>query len=80
MSIVPVDPSGSTTRRWRCNCCGKADALDNLRKTDCSYVHPPCKYCGQTPECAADCAGIMTILASPDVHVVGMTKPKLPKA
>ncbi len=81
MSLKAIDPPRDhPPRRWRCGYCGLSGLMDEVRAVACSYVYPPCKYCGRAPECAIDCPGIMAILASPDVHVVGMKKPKLPKA
>ncbi len=56
---------------WRCNYCGATGPLDDLQGKPCPYDHPPCKYCGQTPECALDCPGITAALARPDVYVIG---------
>lgn len=73
-------PRDHPPRRFRCHYCEAVGLYDELQAVACTYVYPPCEFCGQTPECAADCAGIAAILGSPDVHVVGMKKPKLPEA
>lgn len=88
MYLVAIDPplplgaSAEQTgrRRWKCQDCKVEGTYDELRGTGCAYVYPPCEHCGQTPECARDCPGIMAILGNPAVHVVGMKKPKLPEA
>lgn len=79
MSMRAIDPP-RTARRWRCDYCGMIDTFDNLRAVPCTYVYPPCKVCGQTPECAPDCAGVLAILGAPGVHVIGGKKPKIPDA
>lgn len=58
---------------WRCDFCKKSGTFKGLRKTECTYVYPPCKYCGETPECARDCAGMLAALGSPGVEVIGAT-------
>ncbi len=77
--FTAISPPGRENRQWRCDYCHAKGLLDDLRKTECTYVYPLCKYCGQAPECAADCAGIMAILSSPDVYVVGSELPKVQK-
>jgi hypothetical protein len=79
MRMTAIDPPGEG-RRWKCVPCGAIGPYDELRAIECTAVYPPCPYCKQTPECARDCAGMLAILGSPDVHVVGMRKPKLPSA
>jgi hypothetical protein len=78
-----ADPPGAPNRRWRCVMCGEEGPLDELmgpdQKNDCGYVYPPCETCGQTPTCAPDCALMMALLGSSDVHVVGGPRPKIPK-
>jgi hypothetical protein len=69
----------ANTRRWRCRHCKLVGPLNDVMAVRCSHVYPKCAYCGLSGECAADCAGIMAILGAPEVHVVGMKKPKLPK-
>lgn len=67
-------------RRWQCQYCPASGTWEELHQIACTYVYPPCDVCGQTPECAEDCAGIMAALGAPGVHVVGASKPKLPEA
>ena len=72
--IIAIDRSGTETRKWRCKMCGEDGTCDDLvgpkQKNDCGYTYPPCESCGQTPECAADCAGIAAALSSPKVRVI----------
>ena len=70
MSLRPVDPPGEN-RRWRCTYCGDVGLLDELRSRACTYVYPPCRYCGQTPECALDCPGIVAAFSAKGAKVVG---------
>ncbi len=58
---------------WRCVPCGMTGTMRELQAIECAAVYPPCKVCGQTPECAPDCAGVLAALASVGVHVVGAT-------
>ncbi len=67
--LKAIDPPGTDNRRWECQYCHQVAPFEELRKIECTYVYPPCKHCGQTPECAADCPGIMGILKSPAVHL-----------
>lgn len=62
-------------RRWRCRYCGIEGLMDNVRAVECSYVYPPCPYCGQSPECAIDCEGIAKALAGEDVYIAGLPPP-----
>ena len=88
MSLTAIDPpcphdrsakcNCATTRRWRCHYCGAADRLDPLRATECTHVYPPCKTCGQTPECAPDCKGVLAALSQPGVTVIGGPVPGKP--
>jgi hypothetical protein len=72
--IVAIDPPGTTNRRWECQYCQEMGSCDDLtgqtQKNACTYVYPACPHCGQTPECAADCAGIAAALGSPNVRVI----------
>jgi hypothetical protein len=65
-----IDPPGQENRRWLCVYCGQSGLWDELEALECTFVYPPCEYCGLTPECAPDCKGIMAILGSKNVHVV----------
>lgn len=73
-SIVALSPPGIKNRRWKCRYCGEEGSCDDLmgpeQKNPCSHVYPPCKFCGQTPTCAANCTGIAAALSSPDVRVI----------
>lgn len=64
-------PAEMRARLWRCAYCKDVGTLEALRSRACIYVHSPCEVCGQTPECAPDCAGVLAILGAPEVHVVG---------
>ncbi len=55
---------------WECQYCGEVGTTDALRTDACSYVYPPCKHCGQTPECALDCKGVWAALSRPGVVVI----------
>lgn len=68
--LVPLDKKGTAARRWRCQFCGDSGALAALQARACSYVYPPCEHCGQTPECALDCPGIVAALSDPRVRVI----------
>jgi hypothetical protein len=80
MSMRALDPPGEH-RRWQCTDCGGIGAsFDALHATQCTYEIPPCDVCGQTPECAPDCAAVLGALGAPGVVVIGGQKPKLPDA
>ena len=70
MSLVALSPPGTENRIWKCTYCHEEGLMDEIRKTECSFVYPPCEHCGQTPECALDCSGIAMLLADPRVHLV----------
>lgn len=81
MLLRPIDPPRDhPPRHWCCDYCGAIGLFDDIRKTECSHVYPPCEVCGQTPECAKDCAGVLAVLGAPSVHVIGGDKPKIPDA
>jgi hypothetical protein len=78
--FTPEESAKIAARKWMCTYCKLTGTLEEIRAVACSYVYPPCEYCGQTPECAINCAGIVAALGAPGVYVVGMKKPKLPSA
>jgi hypothetical protein len=63
-------PQGEPPRRWECAYCKARGTMDELSRIECTHVYPPCKYCGETPECAQDCPGIGIALSGDDVHVI----------
>ena len=82
MSITAIsnreDLSSTPSRRlWRCDYCGVEGLMDDVRAQACTYVYPPCTYCGQTPECAVDCRGVLDALGRSNVHVIGELPKKL---
>lgn len=79
MWLNAVSPPGAANRSWRCRYCGAAGTWEELAEKPCTHVYPPCKTCGQTPECAADCPAVLEALGRPDVHVAGMIDPKAEK-
>jgi len=64
-------PRQKPCRIWMCQYCGIIGPMNTIRAVACSHVYPPCKYCGQTPECARDCPGIAMALSLPQVYVAG---------
>jgi len=56
--------------RWQCQYCRVVGAFDELIRIECTYQYPLCEHCGQTPQCAPDCPGILRMLTSPGVRVV----------
>ena len=51
--------------RWECADCHELGTLEELRKSDCARIRPPCKHCGgceESNECKPDCAGILMLL------------------
>lgn len=56
--------------RWECQYCHAAGTFAELVASECSYEYPPCPYCGETPQCASNCPGILIGLTSPGVHVI----------
>ena len=76
----PLQPHPSDVIRWRCQYCDAEGTWEELHTVACAYVYPPCRSCGQTPECAPDCRGIAEALADPRVHLVGSLNSNLPKA
>ena len=85
MSCVALDPPGAPNRRWRCSYCKAQGFYDEMmgpkRTIACTHVYPPCKTCGQTPECAPDCAAILGVLNNPParVRIIGADGPLTPK-
>lgn len=72
MSLKAIDPPRDhPPRRWRCDYCGLTGLMGEVRAVACAYVYPPCKHCGQAPECAIDCSGIAAALNAPGVHIIG---------
>ena len=63
--------------RWKCDECNEVGTLEELNKSDCPHVTPPCEYCGgceESNECKPNCAGIRALLDSPAVYVAGTHK------
>lgn len=71
LSPATRTPAETLARVWCCEYCGDTGTFETLRSRTCTYVYPPCEVCGQTPECAPDCAGVLAILGAPEVHVIG---------
>lgn len=69
--LSAISPPHTPNRRWRCRYCQAEGTFDELNAVACSYVYPPCEYCGETPLCSRDCVGIAMALSDPDVKVVG---------
>lgn len=88
MYMRAIDPPReSPPRRWHCKYCGDIGLYEELRARPCAFVYPPCEVCGQTPECAADCAGVLAALGAPGVVVISsdglgaiVIEPKVPDA
>lgn len=63
---------------WSCDDCGESAVdVNDLRKTDCPVVTPPCKHCGgceESNECKPDCKGCWAALTGKDVYVIGEEK------
>lgn len=72
MSMQAIDPPRSyPPQEWQCNYCGQRGLYEALRDRECTYVYPPCPTCGQTPECAPDCAAVLDALYNtPGVRVI----------
>ena len=47
---------------WLCRYCGDKGTYEELLKRACGHVYPPCDSCGQAPECARDCSGVLAAL------------------
>ncbi len=75
-SLVALDPPGRDDRRWRCRYCALEGLYDELLEVACTYVYPPCDFCGKTPECAPDCLGIAELLGREDLYIAGLGPPK----
>lgn len=56
---------------WQCGYCGFTGTWAECHASACAHTYPPCETCGQTPQCAADCAAVWEILNDPSVYVVG---------
>lgn len=56
---------------WCCEYCKDEGTMEALRSRACTFVYPPCEHCGQTPECAKDCAGMAGVLSMPGIYVIG---------
>ena len=74
MSKSRIELPGNRDADWRCNYCKVVGKLEALREIECSYVYPPCEFCGGTPECTLECPGIAAALGSVDVVLVGNPK------
>lgn len=70
-AIRKIGTRGPRTFIWQCHYCSATGTMAELDKVACSYVYPPCSYCGCTPICAADCSGIWQALGDPKVYLVG---------
>lgn len=57
---------------WQCQYCNEKGTFEQLQKIECSFIYSPCEYCGETPECAIDCSGILEILNSQGIYIAGM--------
>jgi len=78
MSALDPPREDYKSRRWQCQYCKAIGTLEELRAAECSHVYPPCKTCGQTPECAPDCKGVLAALSQPGVRVIGGPVPGKP--
>jgi hypothetical protein len=47
---------------WKCHYCHQEGTLETMNKRTCTYDYPSCDDCGQTPECAPDCPGMIRVL------------------
>lgn len=56
---------------WTCTYCGEHGPWDDVKAVECSHIYPPCDWCGLTPTCARDCAGIAQALSGAKVYVAG---------
>ena len=59
---------------WRCEYCKIVSTLEHLDALKCSYFYPPCESCGETSECAPDCAGLAALLAGAVKHGVDVVE------
>jgi hypothetical protein len=76
MWMTAVDPPGAVGRRWECQYCKAVGRLSYLQTKECTFTYPPCKVCGQTPECAKDCGGVKGALAAVVIlNAAGREKP-----
>lgn len=64
-------PRKHPPRRWKCYWCHAEGTYEELQAIECTYEYPPCEVCGQTPECAPDCAGMAAALSNPRIHIAG---------
>lgn len=74
--LTALDPPSRDDRRWRCRYCHREGLYDELLEIACTFVYPPCPFCGQTPTCARDCDGIARALSGEDVYIAGLPPPK----
>lgn len=75
--LVAIDPPrADPPRRWRCHWCHMEGLFDDLQAVACTFVYPPCDYCGQAPTCARDCPGVAAALAGDDVYIAGLGPPQ----
>ena len=68
-SLVPLRPG----KLWKCTLCGLVDTMGRINKVACTYIYPPCAYCGLSPICAIDCKRIIGLVTSDDVYLAGLT-------
>lgn len=60
--IEVLSEPGTENPKWQCVYCRAFDTYDKLHAIECSYVYPPCRFCGETPTCAPFCSGITDLL------------------
>ena len=70
-TLVRASPKGVSPSLNRCTDCGITGFLKEVGEVACTFVHPPCKWCGNTPVCAWDCAGMKEVFNNPDVYMTG---------
>ena len=70
------DENGKFIDHWICEYCKQDGTYDEVHSKECTHVYPPCDSCGQTPECAIDCSGVLGALQgaidNPNINVTGL--------
>lgn len=68
--------SKKSPQLWGCPYCWAVGTFEEVGIFPCTEVVPPCKYCGETPECSPSCPGMADLLGSlarsDDVYIAGL--------
>ena len=58
-------------KKWKCMDCKQEGDLGSMSELNCEHKLPPCKTCGQTPECAPNCKAVLLAIHEEGNYVAG---------